>query len=314
LGATLATGFVIASLPSAWVWAQAPRAALFGNFLYPSLNTRIHELRDEHRRFTIFPILLYYLRNLLYLPGNGIVTISFIALAARAIIRRAEVGSRALAEIGAILVVAGGLLASGFMPAPPFPQYFYAATPFMILGIILCAAAMPDLLQRMWVCRVAVAAWVVCIAFGATAYRGVAYLPRPSTWVPLTAHRIGQEVASKARTAEVLTLEPIFPLEGGLDVDERLTTCRFGLRVAPMLEPRDRAAYRMPTPVDIPSLLHERHAAVLVIKGTDRRLDAVLERAAADAGYEKLPLRPRGRLWRPAPPSPTQPPRDNRRG
>ena len=300
-------GFVLVSLPAVWVWMQAPRAALFGNFLYPRLNTRIHELRDRHREFTALPILAYYLRNLVYLPGNGIVTITFVALVVRAFIHRAQLARHVVAEISAVVVVVAGLIASGFMPAPPYPQYFYAASPFILVGIILCLGAMPELARLPWAGRGAFAALVLCIGFAAGNYRGLAFLPRPSTWVPLQVHQVGLEVARKARAGTVLTLEPIFPLEGGLDVDERLTTCRFGLRVAPMLELRDRQAYRMPVPLDLPSLLRERHASVLIIRITDWRLDRVLERAADDAGYEKVRLTKRGDLWRPPQPSATVP-------
>ena len=298
--AVMAGGFVVASLPTVWVWMQAPRAAFFGNFLYPRLNTRIHELRDEHHRSTVLPILAYYLRSLVYLPGNGLLTASFAALAVRALRQRVRLGPQAFVQIGAVVTVAAGLLASGFMPAPPYPQYFYAAMPFILLGVILCGAAMPELLQWQRLRAPAVGAWLVCVAFGAVSYGGLAYLPRPRTWVPLKVHQIGARVAREAHARSVLTLEPIFPLEGGLDVDERLTTCRFGIRAAPLLEPRDRVAYRMPTALDFATLLHERHAAVLVVRGSDGRLERHMQQAAAAAGYEKVTMRDRGYIWRPA--------------
>jgi hypothetical protein len=169
----------------------------------------------------------------------------------------------------------------------------------MVLGIVVCLSAMPELFARPQLSRIAVIIWGVCLAFGVGSYGGLAYLWRPGTWVPLRAHRIGLEVARKAHAASVFTMEPIFPLEAGLDVDERVTTCRFGLRVAPLLDPRDREAYRMPTDLDIPAMIRQRHAAVLIVKGTDGRIDRDSRNAAAEAGYERISLQRRGEVWRP---------------
>lgn len=298
--AAMGLGFAIASLPSAWVWAQSPRNAWFGNFLYPRLNTRIHEERDSTQRFTLFSILLYYLRNIVYLPGNGILTLGFAALMARAVVLRRRLGGRVMAQVWAVLVLVAGLTGSGFMPAPPFLQYFYAAMPFMILGVLLCLSAMPELFDMPRLMTGTIAGWGICLAFGVGAYGApLFHLPMLASWVPLQAHRIGLEVARKAHASSVFTMEPIFPLEGGLDVDERLTTCRFGLRTAPLLDPRDRKAYLMPTEADIPQMLRRRHMAALIVKGTDWRIDRATRLAAIDAGYEKILLRGRGEIWRP---------------
>ena len=293
-------GFLVASGPSLWVWAQSPRNAFFGNFLYPRLNTEIHALRDKHKRFTILPIFGYFLRNLIYLPGNGLLTVGLFGLAALAFVRRAQIGRQRTVVLIALLVLVIGLTGSAFMPAPPYPQYFYAAAPFMILGLVWCVAAMPELLHRGWPWMAA--GLGVSVAFAAPFYTGVAFVAMPTRWVPLQIHQVGLEVAQKAGTTRVLTLESVYPLEGGLAVDERLTTGRFGLRVASLLSPAERAQYLMPTPEDLPSILRRDRPAVLVVHVTDWRIDGErgeLVRAAEALGYQKAPLTHRGAIWRP---------------
>lgn len=293
-------GFLVASLPTIWVWSQSPANAYFGNFLYPRLNTEIHLLRDEHKRFTVLPILGYFLRNLVYLPGNGLVTLGFFGLVAVALVYHEQIGRRRIVELIGILVLVVCLIGSAFMPAPPYPQYFYAAAPFMILGLIWCVAAMPNLLRRGWPWMAA--ALGVSVAFAVPFYGGIAFILAPGHWVPLRIHRVGLEVAQKAGTRQVLTLESIYPLEGGLDVDERLTTGRFELRVAALLSPAQRAQYLMPTPDDLVSILRRDRPAVLVVHTTDWRIDGdrgQLVEAARSLGYEKIPLTHRGAIWRP---------------
>ena len=297
---TLGVGFLVASLPSIWVWAQSPHNAYFGNFLYPRLNTEIHSRRDEHKRFTILPIFGYFLRNLIFLPGNGLVTLGFVGLIAVAFACREQIGRRRTVELIALLALVVCLLGSAFMPAPPYPQYFYAAAPFMILGLIWFLAAMPNLLRRGWPWMAA--GLGVSIGFAVPFYTGIAFIPVPSHWVPLQVHQVGLEVATKAGTNRVLTLESIYPLEGGLDVDERLTTGRFELRVASFLSPADRARYLMPTPDDLVALLRRDRPAMLVVHTTDWRIDGdrgQLVEAARALGYERVPLTHRGAIWRP---------------
>jgi hypothetical protein len=311
-------GMALASLPSAWVWAQSPGNAFFGNFLYPHLNTRVHSMQpdEQQRPYTLAPIILFYFKMWFTLPGNGILTIAFILLVATTLRLGGSGANRLDSELVAIAVIVALLLAAGVMPAPPYPQYFYAPTPFMILGVVLCLARPRRRPIPAWAMLSLVAGLVLTVAFAIPAYRGIAWLPLPNKWVPMVIHAGGVEVAEHAGAGTILTLEPVYPLEGGLDIDPRFTTGRFGFRAAELLSAWQRAQYLMPAPQDIPRLF-EQHPprGVLVVKGTGGKLDKLLISVAEDNGYRQILLKtpghhnhPRAELWlRPAVKPSTEP-------
>lgn len=291
LVAWFAAGFLVASAPALWVWAQSPRNAFFGNFLYPRLNTWIHELHGEHRPFTTFPILRYYLKSLVEMPGNGVVTIGFLILTASTLRLRRVMRRSVDCEILAILVIAALLIASGFMPAPPYIQYFYAATPFMILGIALCLGSIEKLEHDRGLWRPMAGGLALSLAFGLPLYWVIVYLPTPHNWVPLRVHATGMEVRQYLKSGTVFTLEPIYPLEAGLDIDPRFVTNRFELRVADFLTPQKRSQYLMPAPADLPEVFDQtKPAGMLIVMGADGILERQMIRTAEERGYRRIIL------------------------
>jgi len=302
---SFAAGFLIASLPSLWVWSRSWQNAFFGNFLYPRLNTEIHEQRDEHALFTLLPILAYYLRSWFTLPGNGVITLAFLGLAAAKLRRGRWRHDARQAELLSIAAIAGLLIASGFMPAPPYPQYFYAATPFMILGLALMLAGGDGAPFQRKTWGLMTAAFVFCVVFGAPAYYRLWRLPSPSRWVPIQAHQIGNEIAGRLDPGIVLTLEPLFPLEGGMDTDARFATGRFGIRVADLLTPSQRRQYLMPAAHELGQVVEEDSpSAILIVRGSDAAGERGLIAAALAHHYVPIVLaspgghgQPHARAW-----------------
>lgn len=321
LGA-FAFGGAIACIPTIWIWAQAPWNAFFGNFLYPHLNTAYHAARDVRHRFTVLPILKYYFLSMwLELPGIGCVAVLFIALLATTLDVRQIRRQAKDCELFALVAIIICLTAGGFMPAPPYPQYFYPPMPFMVLGIGLClaygrvrpatdlnvhvgepASRLDNLVHS--VVRF-VAEWrlelvlAVCVISALPQYRGIWQLPFISTWTPIRVHAIGVDAASKVRPGKMLTLETTYPLEGGLDVYEVLVTSRFGVRVAPMLSPAERRQYLMPTIDELAGVFQtDPPVGTMTVLGADTALDRAINRDAQAHGYVEVPLVPEGKLWR----------------
>jgi hypothetical protein len=61
---------------------------------------------------------------------------------------------------------------------------------------------------------------VTIVSFVSTArdYRYLVRLFRPADWATIKVHRAGCRLASRTGKGSVLTLAPIFPLEGGLRI------------------------------------------------------------------------------------------------
>lgn len=296
LAAAFVVGFWVAALPAVWVWSRAWENAFFGNVLYPKLNTTIHRMREPRKPYTFVKILGYYLFGWAAMPTTGIAALGFASLAVTRL-RRGTPSDPRVRELWALVGVVVLMLVAGMMPAPPYEQYFYAATPFMFVGIAWCAASLPKLWENVTLRRVAIGAGLFAIAFGAPAYRNVVFLPRVGRWVPEQAHAEGVALARALPAGMVLTLEPLYPMEGGMETDPRFAVGRFAPRVADLMTAEQRARYLMPGLGDLQKVLDEdRPGSVLVVHGTgEGQLERQLGAAAEARGYRLIALPDIGR-------------------
>ena len=283
LAAIFSAGFAIACLPSLWVWSKAWENAFFGNFLYPRLNTKIHELHDTQTTTTFWRIILYYLERCVTLPTLGVLVIMFILLMAQRL-RRADWRDRGTWEILTIVGIVGICTVAGFLPRPPYVQYIYATVPFMVLAI---AMTLPQRPPRRTEARWLAAGSIFSILFGATAYWHIVLLPVPWRWVPMRAHAEGLQVMRELPPGLVLTIEPLFPLEGGGRIDPRFAVGRFAPRVADLMTPAQRRQYLMPGLGDMAAVFDEDSpGSVLIMAGSDGRVQDKMIAEALGRGYQ----------------------------
>jgi hypothetical protein len=88
-------------------------------------------------------------------------------------------------------------------------------------------------------------------------------LGSPQRWTAMHVHQIGGSLRALTN-GKVLTLSPIFPLEGGLDIYRQLATGPFAWRVAPLVPKARRALVGLVAASDLDEFLaHARPAAVL---------------------------------------------------
>lgn len=297
-----ALGGITALLPSAWFWAQAPRAAYFDNFQYPAYNTIWHKLHDRKNQFPygLLPKLLYIPRLCVEFPGNGVVTISCLLLVWSALRRRLAVAWDDLTcQLVILALLAASQLASAITPSPPFYQYFYAATPFMMLAIILALADRPGLDNDPRLYKVMIGFLSLAFVFGVVEYRLIYVFPSINKWQPVWRHDKGVEMARLlGGHGRVLTLDPIYPLEGGLDIYPELATGRFAIRVGDYLTPQQRAAYRMWGTKDIDEVFtKDPPAAVFISPGSDAAIEPQMIADAIAHGYMPEDLKPVGTVF-----------------
>lgn len=268
--AAFAVGGIIASLPTIWIWMQSPANAYFGNFQYPALNTRFHFTndRDFHSRYSLAQRLFFFVVKLGEFPGNGILTGAFVYLLIVAL-RRCGVRSPVGWRLAAIATIFLSQVAGGLVPAPPFLQYFYAATPWMALAVVICLDAVPDFRANVPLHWGLIVGLAITFVFSIPEYRGLLRLPFPDRWVTTVRQNQGFELAAVAGKGKVLTLEPMIPLEGGADIYEQLSTGRFAIRVGDFLTPRQRAKYHMIGAGDIPAIFTDDPPAAFLWSGDD---------------------------------------------
>jgi hypothetical protein len=307
LCAAFCLGCAVACLPTLWIWMHDPVNAYFGNFQYPGLNTRFHAINDDasHHRYTVLSRVWFFITRHWEMPGNGALTVAFVWLlvvALRYAGLRSPVGWRLLAIAGIYL----SQVAAGLVPAPPFIQYLYAATPWMVLGVAMCLALVPSFRPNVRLHYTLIGALVLTIAFGIPEYRGLLRLPAPHKWIPIQVHEQGLELTKLTGNSRILTMEPSLPIEGGADIYEQLATGRFAMRVGDFLTPQQRVRYHMFGTDDIPAIFNTDPPAAFLATGTDDGIG--LEKAmAAQAqlhGYRRVDLSNNNVVWiAPTPPA-----------
>jgi hypothetical protein len=114
-----------------------------------------------------------------------------------------------------------------------------------------------------------------CIACGVPAYRHLPAAFHPSRWVPLEVHDSGvalrrQLASAGAPAGPVLTLAPIIPLEGGLNIYEPFATGPFAFRAAPMVPANEHAALHLVDARDLSQLLKDRPPMAVLFNVEER--------------------------------------------
>ncbi|UCF18603.1 MAG: hypothetical protein JSU87_11720 [Gemmatimonadota bacterium] len=298
--ATFGSGLLLALVPLFVILAAAPDEFIFGNFGYPALNTLYREASGYSRAMSLPLKILFFLERVLADPGNLIIyaflIFVLIRIGAKLVIR---VQDRELSFLLALIVFS---FAGSLAPTPSFKQYFYAPLPFIVLAGIRGMALLRDRAEWKQVQRLFVAALVICFLRGAVGYWAIFQPGTSKSAVTAQAHRLGREVSQAVGDGGILTLSPIIPLEGGLDIYEEFVTGPFAWRVAALLAPEERERKRMTSPAELGSLLRERPPAGILLGLEIDDLEQPLLDFARATGYQALSLSGGVKLWLPTDP------------
>lgn len=277
-------GLVLGLLPAIILFLMYPNQFVFGNFgynaeLYPML-CRAGGLEEQ---MSPFFKLRYFLTNILAQPGNTVLILGLGYFLVRS-------GAwRSARDPGSWLLplLSGTLLLGALVAAIPLPQYFYAPVPLAVVGLASSIAKTTPMLRKdYWVLLIMTS---VCFASTAVDYRYLGRLFQPEDWATIKVHNAGRQLASLTGHGKVLTLTPIFPLEGGLRIYPELTAEPFACRSAAFLRASARVEYKMLAPRDFPRLLIKEPAQGILVS-SDSVLDQSLAVFARTHGYQKFPI------------------------
>jgi 4-amino-4-deoxy-L-arabinose transferase-like glycosyltransferase len=130
-------------------------------------------------------------------------------------------------------------------PTPTQGQYFYLLLPFMTLAIIYvisCQCSDLPAMKRWSRALAGIAVAVGLVNLPRWYCRAVIELPTPHSWTTMKVHEIGQWIKHNCPAdARVLTIEPIFPLEGGMKFDVDYAVGPFAIMLGPRLSAEQRS-------------------------------------------------------------------------
>ena len=248
-------GIVVSLAPVIGLFALAPKQFVFGNVGYAKLAVLYkHKIGYPDPMTPVWKA--EYFKGILEQPANLLLFLLFTVLVfSRRLFKPGPNARESFAMIFAMSVIFF-LLIGSFAPPPSNYQYFYPPVPFVTLGILYAMATLypagdqKNLVLRLFACVVLLSA-----ASGWSEYSDLGSLLSPSQWTAVKVHRIGSEIKGVVGDGKVLTLSPIFPLEGGLDIYKEFAPGPFAWRVAPLVPENERRRFGLVSPNELRAFL-----------------------------------------------------------
>lgn len=302
--------FLIGFAPALWLCAVAPEQFFFGNVEYVQLNTLYYRsLAEARTTLTLGGKFSYFLQLFTKEPGNLLLGLSFgVALLPvrwkSPLPNPPQVGEGTVNLSGSsllrlILLALFFMLVGALIATPSQAQYFYALWPLLALGIIYALAGWSPARQRWGMVAVSGAALLAVILAIPQYAPGVGDLFTPSAWYPYKLHRRAQSLATLVGAGKVLTLAPLYPLEGNVPTYPALATGSFAWRVTPLVEPGRRARLGLFDPTQLAQQWQaDPPRAVLVgSEQDDAAAEADLVALAQTQGYVPVAVLDKQTLW-----------------
>jgi len=288
---------------SPWLYLsiRAPIGSIFGNFIYPRLSHTYFIMVDNPVAMTFLGKVSYMLERMTVSPSLGVLGLTTLAALALFALSGAKrpVLERPL-ELFAFLGL-GSALAGSLAPTPSWFQYFYGCVPFALLAVIAVIGGLPPAKRSAGVMLGALLIAALLLAVWSSPLQEYTRsLTRKDTNVPLAVHTLGLELAEDLGAGKVLTLAPIIPLEGGLEIYPAFATGAFTWRVAVLLGPDLRDRYQITSFQELNSYL-EDDQPIAILTGFELEnpglrfldkggLERPLEAYAEARGYRLHPL------------------------
>jgi 4-amino-4-deoxy-L-arabinose transferase-like glycosyltransferase len=297
----LSVGFGLAMLPTLLLFAIAPAQFIFGNFTYPNLNT-IYRAEigffGPPNPMTSFEKLAYFGEQILPQPGNLLLFVALLFWGYTSGLVELWRRKRDRFAFIFILLLAPFVGWGALLPTPAWDQYYAAAVPFAVLAIVLGLAALVRRYpaQSGWFLAIFLQMVILANVYQLGDYRRMTFLLHPEAWRPLIFHELGVQVSELSQGGKVLTLSPLYPLEGGAPIYAEFATGPFAWRTASWLTPPERSTFKMISEEDLEGLL-ETQAPSAILVGFEPLLEEPLIEYALAHGYSWVELTPESGLW-----------------
>lgn len=287
-------GTGVGLLPSLLLLVMAPRAFIFGNLGYAGLNTQYREAQGFQGPMDAMEK-LGYLADHLADPANVLVILLWGILLLLVVVNPRRTADRNRGSTLALAAAPVALMIGSLLPTPSWSHYFYAPVPLFILFVTWTVAPVleirPDAVRALTVLSL-----VMLTAAALVSYRSGTLLPSfPQGVVPLWTHRIGLRIKAAVGELPVITDSPVYPLEGGANIEPAVTTGPFALRIHHLVSTEDRARFHLIDQEDIEQRVREDRD-VAILQGKDRfGLGYLAERF----GFREVDVGANVRLWVP---------------
>jgi 4-amino-4-deoxy-L-arabinose transferase-like glycosyltransferase len=286
LSLNLLAGSFVALIPSFLFLLAAPKKFIFNVFTY---HTHIDKLYlSDALRLTTFIARAGDCFILFFTSSPALLTVIFCCTLIIWFAKPSGLaGNRYKFEITlALWFIVFTLINALCLRGITFNHIYSATFPFMALAVFYVIASLDgQSMKKIFgiVCFIA----IISTAFLIDEFREKDGLLSPGRWYPVSAHLIGNKMAGLIGGGKVLTLSPIFPLEGGLDIYREFAASPFAWRVAKFVKGDDRAKFMIVSEDELRDLL-EKDPPRAIIVGYNKRLDDIFRSYAKENNFKRM--------------------------
>jgi hypothetical protein len=129
-------------------------------------------------------------------------------------------------------------------------------------------------------------------------YPNLQSLARLGSWYPMQAHVLGHKITSNAGTGRILTLSPLFVLDGGGEIYPELASGPFAWRIADLLNEPERQLYHVVAMKELKDILEGQPTGGILV-GLTKDIESPLLEYAKEMGYNPIQIIEDLTLWTP---------------
>jgi hypothetical protein len=275
-----------------WVIAQAPRAFFLNLVKIPMLYGEwLHKIGLIHNKFNLT-------FTCLTMPGYFalIVLTIYLWLVIVCLRRRLKISNAQNLLLAALLPLTFFIIA--LIPPTMWRQYLAMPVPFLVMSLAYPLLYLRKLANKSSSNKhfkvasvfVAVCVLVAVVSYPVVLYRTVMVFV-PETWVPIQVHKVSEDIAEKLKTQNhvlsavegskfILTLAPLYALEGGCEIYPELSAGSIVYRIADSMTPADRAVTHTVGPKTLGALLEKDPPSAVLLGVEMKRLEEPLFESA----------------------------------
>ncbi len=277
---------VIVLIWPAWVIAQSPKAFFINIYRIPSLNGKLlHGTGLTLDR-------LFLTINSITRPEYFLLILIAIYLYSTCLYYRKKTSNFDITNLAFAALLAIIFFLIAYIPPTIWMQYFAVPVPFLILSLVFP-------LRYLWQSarihfRFACILIIVCALIGVSEnsfiFTRIPKLFKTDNWTALRVHKTSEQISQKVdKSKPVLTLAPLYALEGGCEIYPQLSAGPFVYRVADLMSDGELKITNTVGPKTLKKLLENIQPSA-ILTGTESKyfkwLDDSLEKNAGP-GWNK---------------------------
>ena len=272
-----------------WIIAHAPKAFYLNLFKIPTLNGKwLHEIGMVYDKLDLTIASLttpgYFI--LMFLVVYLWVTIFFLR-------HNLKINDKPKVFLTTLLPLV--FFITAFIPPTMWKQYLAVPVPF-----ILASLAFPFMflqnqssikkLRKYYKISIViiVIGFLVSVATYPVVIQRIPAVIVPEVWTPIEVHRIANDIANEmVKPGLILTLAPLYAIEGGCNIYTELSCGSFVYRIADLLSAEERRITKTIGPKSLPELVSEKPPSVVITNVDMEFLDKTIFDSAVDMNWRK---------------------------